>query len=194
MQGWRGAVLPVPSPDPLLTPIFNPSRIAPPGSADGDVRLEITTPASLCWNPLICISALKPQWHFHRSIPWIWNRRMLHWNGADRNILRITRQENRAVFSLNKRHLMKAATCNLHSYVNNRPWLHMKLTPYFIRILRSSLKVKFRCWDNLNVIRFDVFTAVTRKNAVFWDVTSCGSCKNWRFNGTYDLNRQRGKD
>jgi hypothetical protein len=27
-------------------------------------------------------------------------------------------------------------------------------------------------------VRSEVFTAVTMKNAVFWDVTSCGSCKN----------------
>jgi hypothetical protein len=32
--------------------------------------------------------------------------------------------------------------------------------------------------------RFEVFTAVTMKNAVFWDVTPCGSCKNRRFEGT----------
>jgi hypothetical protein len=29
--------------------------------------------------------------------------------------------------------------------------------------------------------RFEVFTAVTMKNGVFWVVTSCGSCKNRRF-------------
>jgi hypothetical protein len=29
--------------------------------------------------------------------------------------------------------------------------------------------------------RFEVFTAVTKKNGVFWDVTPCGSCKNRRF-------------
>jgi hypothetical protein len=28
------------------------------------------------------------------------------------------------------------------------------------------------------------FTAVTMKNAVFCDVTPCGSCKNWSFGGT----------
>jgi hypothetical protein len=33
-------------------------------------------------------------------------------------------------------------------------------------------------------IRFEVFTAVTMKNAVFWCVTPCGSCKNRRFGGT----------
>jgi hypothetical protein len=33
-------------------------------------------------------------------------------------------------------------------------------------------------------IRFEVFTAVTMKNGVFWDVTLCGSCKNRSFGGT----------
>jgi hypothetical protein len=27
-------------------------------------------------------------------------------------------------------------------------------------------------------VRFEVFTVVTMKNAAFWDVTLCGSCKN----------------
>jgi hypothetical protein len=27
-------------------------------------------------------------------------------------------------------------------------------------------------------LRVEVFTAVTMKNGVFWDVTPCGSCKN----------------
>jgi hypothetical protein len=33
-------------------------------------------------------------------------------------------------------------------------------------------------------VTFEVFTAVTMKNCVFWDVTPCGSCKNRRFGGT----------
>jgi hypothetical protein len=33
-------------------------------------------------------------------------------------------------------------------------------------------------------LRFEVFTAVTMKNGVFWDVTPCGFCKNERFGGT----------
>jgi hypothetical protein len=33
-------------------------------------------------------------------------------------------------------------------------------------------------------LRFEVFTAVTMKNVVFWDVKPCGSCKNRRFGGT----------
>jgi hypothetical protein len=36
-------------------------------------------------------------------------------------------------------------------------------------------------------IRFEVFRAVTMKNAVFWDVTPCGSFKNRRLGGTYRL-------
>jgi hypothetical protein len=35
-----------------------------------------------------------------------------------------------------------------------------------------------------SAVRFEVFTAVTMKNGVFWDVTSCGSCKNRCFGGT----------
>jgi hypothetical protein len=35
-----------------------------------------------------------------------------------------------------------------------------------------------------HVVRFEVFTAVTMMNGVFWDVTPCGSCKNRRFGGT----------
>jgi hypothetical protein len=30
---------------------------------------------------------------------------------------------------------------------------------------------------HISFVRFEVFTAVTMKNAVFWDVTPCGSCK-----------------
>jgi hypothetical protein len=33
-------------------------------------------------------------------------------------------------------------------------------------------------------VRFEVFTAVTMKNGVFWDVKPRGSCKNRRFGGT----------
>jgi hypothetical protein len=29
-------------------------------------------------------------------------------------------------------------------------------------------------------LKFEVFTAATMKNGVFWDVTQCGSCKNQR--------------
>jgi hypothetical protein len=32
------------------------------------------------------------------------------------------------------------------------------------------------------------------KNAIFWDVTQCGSCKNRRFGGTYRLHHQGDKN
>jgi hypothetical protein len=34
-------------------------------------------------------------------------------------------------------------------------------------------------------VRFEVFMAVTMKNAVFWDVTQCGSYKNQGLGGMY---------
>jgi hypothetical protein len=39
-------------------------------------------------------------------------------------------------------------------------------------------------------IRFEVFMAVTMKNGVFWDITSCGSCKNQRFLGIKRFHHQ----
>jgi hypothetical protein len=39
-------------------------------------------------------------------------------------------------------------------------------------------------------LRFEVFTAVTMKNAVICDVTPCGCCKNRRFGGTLSLHHQ----
>jgi hypothetical protein len=43
------------------------------------------------------------------------------------------------------------------------------------------------CVKVLEVIQFEifeVFTAVTMKNGVFWDVTLCGSCNDRSFGGT----------
>jgi hypothetical protein len=38
--------------------------------------------------------------------------------------------------------------------------------------------------------RFEFFTVVTMKNAIFWEVTPCGSCKNRRFGGTQRLHHK----
>jgi hypothetical protein len=46
----------------------------------------------------------------------------------------------------------------------------------------------------LFVVRFEVFTAVAMRNAVFWDVTPCGSCKNRRLGGTQRLHHQGDKN
>jgi hypothetical protein len=32
------------------------------------------------------------------------------------------------------------------------------------------------------------------KNVIFWDVTQCGSCKNWRFGGTQHIHHQGDKN
>jgi hypothetical protein len=45
--------------------------------------------------------------------------------------------------------------------------------------------ISFALVGTINIhVRFEVFTAVTMKNGVFWNVTPCGSCKNRRFGGT----------
>jgi hypothetical protein len=45
-------------------------------------------------------------------------------------------------------------------------------------------------WMDLHEVGFEVFTAVTMKNAVFWDVAPCRSCVNRHFRGTYRLHFQ----
>jgi hypothetical protein len=39
-------------------------------------------------------------------------------------------------------------------------------------------------------VRFEAFMAAAIKNAVFWDVTLCGSCKKRRFEGKISLHNQ----
>jgi hypothetical protein len=68
--------------------------------------------------------------------------------------------------------------------------------PLIQRIRRFSAVTQ--CQQNINKptsnntlnVRFEVFTAVTMKNAVFCDVTPCGFCKIWRFGETYRLHHQ----
>jgi hypothetical protein len=36
-------------------------------------------------------------------------------------------------------------------------------------------------------VRFEIFTVVTMKNAIFLDVTPCGSCKNRHFGEKHHL-------
>jgi hypothetical protein len=49
--------------------------------------------------------------------------------------------------------------------------------------------VKMRKTVEVYVV-FEVFTAATMKNAVFWEVTPCGSCKYRSLGGTYRLHNQ----
>jgi hypothetical protein len=78
-------------------------------------------------------------------------------------------------------------TCTVNEAINRS-----KLVAY---IARSSIQCSIlgitrgKCWwyprpNQDKFVRFEVFTAVTMKNGVFWDVTTCGSCKKWRFGGT----------
>jgi hypothetical protein len=40
------------------------------------------------------------------------------------------------------------------------------------------------------IYMYNMGTAVALKNTVFWDVTSCSSCKNWCFTGKYHLHHR----
>jgi hypothetical protein len=54
----------------------------------------------------------------------------------------------------------------------------------------SELQNNYRA----QLVRFEFLTAVTKKNAVFWDMTPCGSCNSRRFGGTYHLHHQGAKN
>jgi hypothetical protein len=49
--------------------------------------------------------------------------------------------------------------------------------------LRGTAKQNLGAGGGGTMVGFDVFTAVTMKNTVFWDVTPCRSCKNRRIGG-----------
>jgi hypothetical protein len=70
--------------------------------------------------------------------------------------------------------------------------LAMTVTHLWLAILVTSGKHKISDTGNVNYsdkqrtmthVRIEVFMMVTMKNAVFWDVTPCGSCKNQCFGG-----------
>jgi hypothetical protein len=48
----------------------------------------------------------------------------------------------------------------------------------------------FHIKQNLHIVRFEAFTAVTMKNVVFWDVALCRTWVNQRFGGTYRCSLQ----
>jgi hypothetical protein len=63
---------------------------------------------------------------------------------------------------------------------------HSEITLHNVHRIKAELfckaEDKFR---NELLLRFEVFMAVTMKNAVFWGTTPCGSCKNRHFGGLY---------
>jgi hypothetical protein len=62
--------------------------------------------------------------------------------------------------------------------------------PGLLYTLRSSDYTVLNSWITNNVLRFEVFTAITMKNVVFWDVAPCRYFFNQRFGGTYRLHLQ----
>jgi hypothetical protein len=68
-------------------------------------------------------------------------------------------------------------------------WILLKqITSSLVAVALAVSLVKpihgmFVVYDS-RTVRFEVFTVVTMKNGVFWDVMPCGSCKNRRFGGT----------
>jgi hypothetical protein len=80
----------------------------------------------------------------------------------------------------------KATPLYLQKFAQNS----LKIDDRSVGIFRLPNKIHricFLCLFNHNQfyvsVRFEVFTAVTMKNGVFWDVTPCGSCNNRRFGG-----------
>jgi hypothetical protein len=58
---------------------------------------------------------------------------------------------------------------------------------WYKNLLDNDCVILWYCKLVNQYLRFEVFMAVIMKNAVFLDVTPCGSCKNRRFGGTHCL-------
>jgi hypothetical protein len=58
------------------------------------------------------------------------------------------------------------------------------------KVLMNGQHSEIRILWTRNVVRFEVYTAVTRNNAAFWDVVPCRSHVNRCFGGTYRLHLQ----
>jgi hypothetical protein len=64
--------------------------------------------------------------------------------------------------------------------------MYLFTTPYVMFVALSISEPEIVSpWNHqtADYVMFEVFTAVTMKNAVFLDVTPCGSCKNGCFGG-----------
>jgi hypothetical protein len=62
--------------------------------------------------------------------------------------------------------------------------------PIYCYCMEFVCRQAVRKEKKIKIVRFEVFIAVTMKNAVFWDVAPCRSCVNRRFEGTYHLHLQ----
>jgi hypothetical protein len=74
------------------------------------------------------------------------------------------------------------------------------LNPHFVFSLSCAVHDAIPCkWAHIFVanrkhVTFQVFTAVTLKNGVFWNVTPCGSFKNRRLGGAWRFLRRGGQN
>jgi hypothetical protein len=63
------------------------------------------------------------------------------------------------------------------------------------RVAHVRTDVSEECIESIiKAIRMGELGMLAVKNAIFWDVTPCGSCKNRRFGGTYRLHHQGDKN
>jgi hypothetical protein len=70
-------------------------------------------------------------------------------------------------------------------FVNDRmSYIILRGRWFHIVVLNVHTPTENKIADSFYYVGFEVFTAVTMKNAIFWDVMPCGSCENRRFGGT----------
>jgi hypothetical protein len=61
---------------------------------------------------------------------------------------------------------------------------------FMFRTTGIVITVTSLIWKEHRFLRFEIFTVVTMKKAVFWDVAPCRYCVNRRFGGTNRLHLQ----
>jgi hypothetical protein len=108
---------------------------------------------------------------------------------------------------LHARKLIRRTKCNRGVSANRRPTLNSSSTEAVLNTAQKDIRHSFFdqndfvknvgrildistlmieaiiSYEKTRFTRFGVYMAVTMKNAVLWDVTPCGSCKNRRFGG-----------
>jgi hypothetical protein len=70
----------------------------------------------------------------------------------------------------------------MNKYINCATIVNRGSIAICVIYISTNFIIKFFIY--VHSVRFEVFTAVTMKNGVFWDVTPCGFCNNRRFGGT----------
>jgi hypothetical protein len=72
----------------------------------------------------------------------------------------------------------------VHMYLQVRLLVDNEVETSLVTSIFISSLVFLSLSNNFFSIRCEVFTAVTMKNVVFWDVKPRGTCKSRRFGGT----------